>query len=87
LKGEKIMPNGAEERIAAAWRWPPGPGPKTDPIGMDYILEDLDPRFRTKLVAVRMEAVSAVYRNIAEVYRSIADGAAKAAEIVNAGAK
>ena len=81
------MSNGHEEQIVAAWKWPSGGGPKTDPIGMDYIIHELEPLLRTKLVAVRMETVAATFRNVAGAYQSIADGAAKAAEIVNSGVR
>jgi hypothetical protein len=76
LKGEEIMSK-PEERIAAlpsAFRW--RPGPITDPIGMEFFLEDLEPNLRTQLIATRLDTVAAVYRNIA-------DGAAKAAKIVS----
>lgn len=79
------MTDPSEEMLTPAWLFPHGPGPRTDPIGMDYIIRELEPVLRTRLVAARMETVAATYRNIAEAYRSIGDGAAKAAEIVNAG--
>jgi len=57
------------------WR----PGPITDWIDMELVLEEIDPAARTQLVANRLETLSAVHRNIA-------DGAKKAAGIV-AGAR
>jgi hypothetical protein len=66
-----------EERIAefaAAWVWH-NPGIHTDPIGMEYVIEQVDPALSTQLIATRLQTVAAVYR-------AIADGAAKAAQIV-----
>jgi hypothetical protein len=51
--------------------------PATDPIGMEFVFEG-DPAIRAQLLAIRLETVANVYRNIA-------DGAAKAAKIVAAG--
>jgi hypothetical protein len=81
-KGEMIMPKPSDVRLDALpflWRWPPIPPNPGDPIDMDYLLEEFDPRVRVQLIATRLETLAAVHRNIA-------DGAAKAAEIV-AGAK
>jgi len=55
------------------WR----PGPITDWIDMELILEEIDPATRTQLVTNRLETFSAVHKNIA-------DGAKKAAGIVAA---
>jgi hypothetical protein len=72
------MAKGVEDAVAALpsfWKW--RPGPVTDWIDMEFILEDIDPAIRTQLVANRLETVAAVHRNIA-------DGAKKAASIVAA---
>jgi hypothetical protein len=69
-----------DERIAslpAAWRW--RPGVVTDPIDMGFIPEEIDVNIRVQLIATRLETAAAVYRSIAE-------GAAKAAGIIS-GAK
>ena len=73
------MGNPADEiaTLPSFWRW--RPGPVTDWIDMEFILEEINPSVRTQLVANRLETLAAVHRNIA-------DGAKKAAGIV-AGAK
>ena len=53
------------------------PGIHTDPIWMEYALETVDPVLKTQLMAVRLETVAAVYRTMAE-------GVAKAAQVVAA---
>ncbi|HKF00801.1 MAG TPA: hypothetical protein VKB49_00760 [Candidatus Sulfotelmatobacter sp.] len=52
--------------------------PATDPIGMEFLVFEGDPAIRAQLLATRLETVANVYRNIS-------DGAAKAAKIVAAG--
>jgi hypothetical protein len=59
------------------WRW--RPGPVTDWIDMEFILEEIEVSARTQLIATRLETIAAVHRTLAE-------GAAKAAQII-AGAK
>jgi hypothetical protein len=69
-----------QEEFAALpgpWRW--RPGPVTDWIDMEFILEEIDVSARTQLVATRLDTIAAVHRTLAE-------GAAKAAQII-AGAK
>jgi hypothetical protein len=66
-----------EEQIAELapyllWR---RPGIITDPIWMEYVVEQGDPTTRNQLAAVRLETAAAVHSAIAE-------GAAKAAKIV-----
>jgi hypothetical protein len=66
-----------EERIAEVapnllWR---RPGIITDPIWMEYAIAEVDPSLRSQLSAVRLETVAAVYRSIAE-------GAANAAQVL-----
>lgn len=74
------MPKPEDETIAALpslWKWRPGPA--TDMIDMEFILQEIDPSIRTQLVVNRLETFAAVHRNIA-------DGAKKAAGII-AGAR
>ncbi|HVT92145.1 MAG TPA: hypothetical protein VHD76_04835 [Bryobacteraceae bacterium] len=66
-----------EERIAefgSIWKYR-RPGPITDPIWMEYALEEIDPALRTRLSAIRLETA-------ANVYRAIAEGVANAAKSV-----
>jgi hypothetical protein len=68
-----------EERIAEfapAWL-PHRPGIITDPIWMEYAVEQVDPATRTQLSAIRLQTV-------ANVYRAIAEGAASAAKVIAA---
>lgn len=63
-----------EERIreiAPLWRWG-GRGPITDPIDMEYKLED---QIRNQLTVVRLETA-------ASLYRALSDGFSKSAEIM-----
>jgi len=53
------------------WR----PGPVTDSIDMEYVLQELDPGIRTQVIAARFETVAAMHRTLAE-------GAAKVAGII-----
>ena len=65
-----------EERIAELapnWLRRP-PGIQTDPIWMEYAIEQVDPALRNQLSAVRLATVAAVYR-------AIADGAANASKV------
>ena len=48
----------------------------TDPIWMEYAIEQTDPALRNQLSAIRLKTVAAVYSAIAE-------GAAKASEAVS----
>jgi hypothetical protein len=66
-----------EEKIAdaPAWILRHRPGIVTDPIWMEYAIEQVDPEVRSKLSAVRLQAV-------ANVYRAIAEGAENAAKVV-----
>jgi hypothetical protein len=72
------MPNNPEERIAQlapSWRWPRW-CLATDPV-VEYAVEHGDPALRTQLIANYLETT-------ANAYRSLADGAAKAAQIAGA---
>jgi hypothetical protein len=53
------------------------PRPFTDPIWMEFVLEQVDPAARKSLIAIRLNTVAAVYAAIAE-------GAKQAAEQITA---
>ena len=61
--------------LPTALRFRPFPHPG-DPIDMEFILRDLEPAVRNKLIATRLDAVAKVYSNMAEMHRNIADAAA-----------
>jgi hypothetical protein len=63
--------------LSPKWVLPNRPGIHTDPIWMEYALEDIDPGLRNQLSAIRLQTV-------ASVYRAIADGAESAAKAVSA---
>jgi len=66
-----------EERIAhlaPTWVWNQRHCPATDPV-VEYAIERGDPALRGALIAVHLETTAAAYRALAE-------GAAKAAQIV-----
>jgi hypothetical protein len=67
------MPTAEEtiREVAPLWRWG-GRGPIWDPIDMEYKLAD---QLQSELTVVRLEAG-------ASLYRSLAEGFAKAAQIV-----
>jgi hypothetical protein len=46
----------------------------TDPIGMEFTIHEGDPALRRQLIAIQLETA-------ANVYRAMADGAAKLAEV------
>lgn len=72
------MPTTPEETIrefAPLWRWG-GRGPITDPVDMVFKLSD---QVQTQVTVVRLETA-------ASLYRALADGHAKAADIL-AGSK
>jgi hypothetical protein len=50
----------------------------TDPIGMEFAIDEGDPALRRQLIAVQLQTAAAVYRELA-------NGAAKLAEIHGAG--
>jgi len=50
----------------------------TDPIGMELAIEEGDPALRRQLIAVQLETA-------ANVYRAMAEGAAKLAETAGGG--
>ena len=74
------MPHNPEEKIAhlaPSWVWPPNRCLATD-IVIEYAVDQGDPALRNQLIATMLETT-------ANAYRSIADGAAKAAQIVAGG--
>ena len=63
--------------LPTAFRWwpGPGPGPATDFIDLDHVIQIIDEGLRAQVIAARFEAVAAVHR-------AVADGAAKIAGII-----
>ena len=72
-------------QLPSIWRFRPGPA--TDPIDMEFVLRDLDPAVRNRVVAARLDAVAKVHANIAEIHRNIADGATNVSKILTGKAK
>jgi len=70
------MPKPEIAELPASFKW--RPGLVTDPIDMDHILEQLDPRVRTQVIVARFE-------NVAALHRTLAEGAAKIAGILASG--
>jgi hypothetical protein len=71
-KEHSCMPK-PEHNIAelpSAFRWKPGP--VTDWIDMEFVLQEIDPGLRTQVIAARFETVAAVHRNLAEGATKIA---------------
>jgi hypothetical protein len=69
-----------EERIARfapTWVWTPRHCPATDPV-VEYAIEQGDPALRGQLISAHLETAAATYR-------ALADGAARAAQIVSSG--
>ena len=62
-------------QLPAAFRWWPGPGPATDWIDMDHLIQELDDPIRKLVIAARFDAAAAVHR-------ATADGLAKIAGII-----
>lgn len=67
--------------LPTAWRFKPIPNPG-DPIDMEFIIRDLDPALRTRLIAARLDAISKVYTNMADMHRNVADAAANMSKIL-----
>lgn len=61
------------EQLPPRFRW--RPGPITDRIDMEYVLEELEQGVKNQVIAAHFETVSAMYKTMAE-------GAAKIAGIV-----
>jgi hypothetical protein len=77
-----------EDRIRALQTiWAFRPGPATDPIDMEFVIRELDPAVRNRLVAARLDAIAKVQGNIAEMHRNIAEGAANMSKILMGKAK
>lgn len=77
------IPEDLLRRIPTAWqfRW----GPATDPIDMEFVIRDLEPSFRNKILAARLETVAKVQSNMADIHRDIAEGADNIARMLKAG--
>jgi hypothetical protein len=72
-----------EDRIRElplAWRFEPHPA--TDYIDMEFILRDIDPGIRNRVVAARLDAIAKVHGNIAEIHRNYADAANNISKIL-----
>lgn len=67
--------------LPTAWRFKPVPNPG-DPIDMEFIIRDLDPALRTRLIAARLDAISKVYTNMADMHRNVADAAANMSKML-----
>jgi hypothetical protein len=74
------IPEDLLRQLPAIWRFRPGPA--TDPIDMEFVLRDLDPAIRNRVVAARMDAVAKVHGNIAEIHKNIAEGALNVSKIL-----
>jgi hypothetical protein len=69
-----------EQSIAesdANWILRRRPGIITDPIWMEYALQDVDPQVRNQLAAIRLKTVASVYSAIAGGATAAADAIAK----------
>jgi hypothetical protein len=77
------IPENLLRELPFLWRF--RPGPQTDPIDMEFVLQDLDPGLRTKVLAAQLDAVAKVQGNIADIHRNIAEGAQNISKILRAG--
>ena len=64
-------------------RWRFEPGPATDYIDMEFVLRDLDPPVRSRVIAARLDAIAKVHANMAEMHRNIAEGAGNISKILS----
>ncbi len=64
-------------QVAPSWSWPGRRCLATD-IVIEYAVDEGDPALRNQLIANMLETTAATYR-------ALADGAAKAAQIVSGG--
>ena len=55
--------------------WGPGPGPATDYIDLDHVIQLIDEGLRAQVIAAKFEAV-------ASMHRAVAEGAMKIAGII-----
>ena len=62
------------------WRFRPGPA--TDYIDMEFVLRDIDPGIRNRVVAARLDAIARVHGNIADMHKNIAEGAQNISKIL-----
>jgi len=63
-------------------RWQFDLHPATDYIDMEFILRDLDPPVRSRVVAARLDAIAKVHANIADAHKNIAEGAGNISRIL-----
>lgn len=61
----------------ARWALRKQPGIHTDPIWMEYALQDVDPQVRNQLVAIRLKTVASVHTAIAAGATAAADAIVK----------
>jgi hypothetical protein len=76
---------GSPEEFLLPRRWRFQYGPATDPVDMEYVIRDLDPALKTRVLAAQLDAVAKVQGNIADIHRNIAEGAQNIAKIIRAG--
>lgn len=75
-----------EDRIRELpFSWKFNPHPATDYIDMEFVLRDLDPGLRKTVVAARLDAISKVHANIADMHRNIAEGTGNIARMISGG--
>lgn len=68
-------------KLPSEWRFKPVPNPG-DPIDMEFIIRDLEPALKTRIIAARLDAISKVYTNMADMHRNVADAAANMSKIL-----
>jgi hypothetical protein len=52
---------------------------------MEFVLRDLDPGIRNRVVAARLDAIAKVHGNMAEMHKNLADAANNISKILAAG--
>ncbi len=67
--------------------WKFEPHPATDYIDMEFVLRDIDPGLRSRVVAARLDAIAKVHGNIADMHKNIADGASNISRLLGGKAK
>ena len=71
------------QNLPLAWKFEPHPA--TDFIDMEFVLRDLDPGIRNRVVAASLDAIAKVHCNIAEMQKTMADAANNISKILVAG--
>ena len=71
------------QNLPLAWKFEPHPA--TDVIDMEFVLRDLDPGIRNRVVAARLDAIAKVHGNMAEIHRNMADAANNISKIIAGG--